>query len=412
MRKKLRENKTQLNFLFYLKIYLSFLGILGIYHLFYKHTGGLDSTMSEWMINYRGGFTRRGLTGELFIFLANKLEISLRFIIYLFQSFFYILFLILTFYYLKKVKQINFVLLLIIFCPLFLIYHVAELEILARKEILLFSHFYIYLFILERNFRPIIPNLYLLLTLPIIGLIWEPVVFFTFFYLFCFIVNYFKNLKKIDWKLLIFHFPSYSIFLLVLYLVITQDFSTINEKEMCSYLKNSFNERCYMSLNYQDTSIYQNFNSLFRDIKPLHVFRYSMVLLIGFSPLIMLINFSKFDIENKKFKLSKIYFLLALPIIVLYMMGLDWGRWTNISYFYFVVTTIFLINTKKLKVNFKKLNIITKKYLKTKFFLILFFIIFCFGWNTKTLYKGDIASIPGYRVPYFFLKTLYFNINR
>mgnify|MGYP004250058109 FL=1 len=181
---------------------------------------------------------------------------------------------------------------------------------------------------------------------------------------------------------------------------------------MCSYLKNSFNERCYMSLNYQDTSIYQNFNSLFRDIKPLHVFRYLMVLLIGFSPLIMLINFSKFDIENKKITLSKIYFLLALPIIILYMMGLDWGRWTNISYFYFVVTTIFLINTKKLKVNFKKLNIITKKYLKTKFFLILFFIIFCFGWNTKTLYKGDIASIPGYRVPYFFLKTLYFNINR
>ena len=36
-----------------------------------------------------------------------------------------------------------------------------------------------------------------------------------------------------------------------------------------------------------------------------------------------------------------------------------------------------------------------------------FFIVFCFGWNPKTTMTGDVASFPGYRIPY---KTLSFFI--
>jgi len=31
---------------------------------------------------------------------------------------------------------------------------------------------------------------------------------------------------------------------------------------------------------------------------------------------------------------------------------------------------------------------------------IIFFIIFSFGWNPKTTLTEDVASIPGYRIPY------------
>ena len=44
--------------------------------------------------------------------------------------------------------------------------------------------------------------------------------------------------------------------------------------------------------------------------------------------------------------------------------------------------------------------------IKNKVILVFLFIIFCFDWNPKTLFKGDIASIPGYRVPYNLIKSI------
>ena len=52
-------------------IYLLFLYFTAIYYLFLKHTGGLDSTISEWLVNYYGGFTRRGFSGYLFAQLSQ-----------------------------------------------------------------------------------------------------------------------------------------------------------------------------------------------------------------------------------------------------------------------------------------------------------------------------------------------------
>ena len=40
---------------------------------------------------------------------------------------------------------------------------------------------------------------------------------------------------------------------------------------------------------------------------------------------------------------------------------------------------------------------------------ILLFVIYCFGWNPKTLLTGDVASFPGYRVPYKIFKIVLMN---
>ena len=50
----------------------------------------------------------------------------------------------------------------------------------------------------------------------------------------------------------------------------------------------------------------------------------------------------------------------------------------------------------KLDTSLLKQNFLCK--LKGKIFVI-FFIIFCFGWNPKTVITGDVASFPGYRIP-------------
>jgi len=55
--------KSYENFNYYFKIYLSCLLFFGIFWLHNKHVIGNDSSMSEYLINYQGGFTRRGLLG-------------------------------------------------------------------------------------------------------------------------------------------------------------------------------------------------------------------------------------------------------------------------------------------------------------------------------------------------------------
>ena len=58
----------------YFFIYLIILAFCAIVQLYFKHTVGNDSTISEWIINYQGGLTRRGFLGEIcfFVFLNEE----------------------------------------------------------------------------------------------------------------------------------------------------------------------------------------------------------------------------------------------------------------------------------------------------------------------------------------------------
>ena len=63
----------------YFLIYLTILAFCAVINLYIKHTVGNDSTISEWIINYQGGLTRRGFLGEICFHIAKffKLEFSL-----------------------------------------------------------------------------------------------------------------------------------------------------------------------------------------------------------------------------------------------------------------------------------------------------------------------------------------------
>ena len=49
----------------YFQIYVLALIFFGIFFLYSKHDVGNDSSLSDWLINYEGGFVRRGLIGEI-----------------------------------------------------------------------------------------------------------------------------------------------------------------------------------------------------------------------------------------------------------------------------------------------------------------------------------------------------------
>ena len=58
---------------------------MSVCFLYLKHDVGNDSTISEWIINYSGGFTKRGLIGQISIYFSRFFDSELRDIILYFQ---------------------------------------------------------------------------------------------------------------------------------------------------------------------------------------------------------------------------------------------------------------------------------------------------------------------------------------
>lgn len=389
----------------YLFIYLLVLLFFSYFFLFIKHNVANDSTISEWLINYEGGFTKRGLIGQVAIELSRIFESNLRWIIFLLQSFTCTVYFFLLFVFLKKLKFER-IIILSIFTPIFILYPIAEIEVLARKEVLVFSLYITYLMIpRDSKFKFFSLTIFSFLSI----LIWEPIIFFFPLIIILEIIE--NNIEKINFiffKIILSFIPS----LLVVFFIIMFPLNIDEHKSMALILKKEFGEDCYMSCNLliSKSSLLQQFQGNFGKYS-LEVFiRYSLIFLIGFFPLISLINNSFLKNKNlvffRFFKKPIILILISLlPIIILFAMGYDWGRWVNVTYVMLVLTYFHLLKSSNFILNYKKLENNLLYRIKGKIFTI-FFIIFCFGWNPKTVITGDVASFPGYRIPYKVFKIL------
>ena len=393
------------NINFYIFTYLTILFFFSVFFLYQKHQVANDSTISEWLINYEGGFTKRGLVGQLSIYLSNFFTIKLREVIFILQALMVGVYFLLIYQFLKNISY-NKIFIFAIFTPIFILYPIAEIEVLARKEIFIFIYFLIYTFIpIEKKAHKFF---YKLCLLPVAIMIWEQVIFFMLFSLFLDLIE--NKIKKID-KLFFLQISSYFPSILLAIYIALNPISDESHKLMTNSLMENFNENCYMSCELLKTksSIYQQFQGNFDKYSVEIFIRYILIIIIGFGPLFILLFNSK--LKNKVFFVSKFknllfpYLILLSPVIILFAMGYDWGRWVNISYFFSIISFVYI----------NKYNLITlsEKFLKNKIFLnirkktFIFIIIFyCFGWNPKTVITGDVASFPGYRIPYKALKIV------
>ena len=392
----------------YILIYLIILLLFSYFFLYFKHQVGNDSTISEWLINYEGGFTRRGFIGQIAILLSRLFESDLRWTIFLFQSFFCTAYFFLLWYLLKDLKN-NRIINLSIFTPIFILYPIAEIEVLARKEIIVFTLFLVYiLFPLNHWFKNILLILFSFFSV----LIWEPTLFFfPLIFLYLIIEN---KIDKVDFKLVKLILLMSPGVLLALY-IIANPFSDNQWEVMASVLNNEFNERCYMAcgLLISKSTLIQQFQGNAGKYSFEVIFRYSLIIIIGFYPLALLLKNSVIKSKNlvilRNFKNLLTPSCIAIfPVILLFAMGYDWGRWVNISYVISALIFYSLLNNNKiiLNINSLKKNFLYK--LKGKVFVI-FFLIFCFGWNPKTVMLGDVASFPGYRVPVKVINKILFD---
>jgi len=391
----------------YFQIYVYVLIFFGVFFLYSKHNIGNDSSLSDWLINYEGGFVRRGLIGELIVNFSTIMSFKLRDSILIFQLFFFIGYYFLVFLFCKNLFK-NRLIILAIFSPIFILYPVAEIEVLGRKELIIFTIFLSYLLLDIKSFK--VQFIYKLILFPISILTWEPVfLFFSFIFLidlFVFKVNNFD--KKFYYILL-----SYLLSILIVIQIYFYPFPLENYNVMRDFLKKEFGESCYMSCGFVGQQSANSFSELFRMLsekfKITYALRYLIIIIVGFFPLYLLSIFSKVTNKNQvliisKFKNLFFPFLLAfLPSTVLYLVMYDWARVVHISYSFSLLTFLYLI--KDNFIEFSKQNVqahyiskVSKKIFVTVFFL------FAFCWNPKVVMVDDVASKPIYATPYKFYK--------
>ena len=408
MNKNLKKNWSN-----YFQIYVFALIFFGIFFLYSKHDVGNDSSLSDWLINYEGGFVRRGLIGELITNFSSILSLKLRDSILIFQLVFFLSYYFLIILFCKNLVQ-NRLVILAIFSPIFILYPVAEIEALGRKELIIFTIFLSYLFFDIKNFQ--VQLTYKLLLFPISILTWEPIIFF---FSFIFLIDLFVfQIKSFDKKFFCILFSYFASIFFVM-LIYFNPFPVENYNVMKNFLKIEFGEACYMSCGFVGQQSANSFSELYKmfyeKFKFSYALRYLLIIIVGFFPLCFLYTYSKAKSKKELFIVSKFKnlffpFLLAfLPSTVLYLMMYDWARVVHISYTFSILTFLYLIKKNFIEISSQKIRINFISKLSKKFF-ILVFLVFSFSWNPKVVMPDDVASKPVYAIPYKFYKLFLKNL--
>ena len=368
----------------------------------------LNNAIFEWIINYQGGFVRRGLTGELFYEISKNFNLNLRLVILIFEILFYFIYFTLLFKFIKniKFKPID---LIIFFSPIFLFFPLSEFEALGRKELLIFIFAFIFFFNLK-NFKKN-NNIYVIIfiLLPFLILICEATVFYLGFFLIVFILKKKFNLKDI-FKLIISLTPS----IIVSLLIIFNPQSVQNNEKMCDALL-KLNQSCGLASDFITHDIRYHMKEVYWSVNDF--VKYFFVFIISFLPILFLASCYQFNKKIINLYIAKIPFIYLFILIIsssliMYFIAVDTARWTVITY-----TLAFILFYSLIKFNFlilrnnNKLIAINNFFARNKKILILFILIYGFSWNLKPVMHENIGTFPLYRLISKLTKSHWYNWN-
>ncbi len=369
---------------------VAFIFQISKFYTFYEDYS--DWQYADWLINYQGGFVRRGLIGEILFKIHIFLSINLDIIILFFIIFSY---LILTFLLIKSLKFLDNSKIdtLIFFSPGFFIYPIMNSEVIGRKEILLFISLGLIVFF-EKKLKDKYLILMIVLIILILSLSHSGLLFYSPYFIFLyFLINLNRNKKINSIKILVF-----IISLLVIFFLIYLNQGTKTQVlEICESIKNFVKEDCinrgqFLWL-YSPLSEHMNINLKFKTNFKNYFLIYFLSLIAVFLFFSLKLKFSRFNTNNRylnsinPFLIFLLLFILTIPI---YILGLDWGRYISMSYFSSYFLYIYLIKEKNLKFEFN--NSIIKKNVSKKLFFI-FLIFYTLSW-TFPFYAANSFKYP------------------
>ena len=354
-------------------------------------------------INYSAGFVRRGLLGELFLFVNETFDVkplvfftNVLFIAYsLYVIFFYNL--------LKKYSEYKFFVTFIVLSPVLILFYIYDLNVFLSKDIFINVIILFHAFIVNKeiNVKNYIKFLYLIL-LPILTLSifnHENQVFFIPFHLL--ITCYFFSEKKVE----VFKLNILKPYLILIIPVIII-FLSSGSFEKLSIINSTISKF--------DAKIYDQFagnlNLAIGGFIKWHFFFHTVndFLRLFFCVLIsFLVIYLVFDflVKNKvlkiSIKLSNKYIFIILPSFLILFIMLDHGRSLNLLSVHIISFYLILkIDHKKLKNLFAKIN----DHFFYKKILIVFLTFYLNFWflpqgggftgigNFTTIFKGTLLN--------------------
>ena len=374
------------------KIYIIFLFLLSSYYLGSVYLLTVNNAMSEWVINYGGGFVRRGLIGELIFQFSNIFKLKLRDLFLIFQIFLYFFYYVSIYWLLKDIKK-NFITSLAIFSPVFFSFGLYELEALGRKEILMYilfsSNFYLFYKIKNINLNYI----YTYFSLPILILSHEAVVFYFAFYLFFFFILD----KKKDLRFWILNILTILIIIGLSMLIYLNPHTVIENTQMCKRLVELSNEKCGLAAAFTSANISKHISEV--DWKAVDIKNYFFIFIFGYSAIFLLIYNSRLMVKNFFIRYNLIYYFIicAFPGLILFLIAVDSGRWTSMLYHMIAITYFGMLKLNIFNLNYnlslKYINISRNNFL---YYFLIF--LLAFGWSPKAVYHESFGTFPAYRM--------------
>ena len=380
------------NILFILIFTVSISQLVKFYSFYIEYS---EWQYSDWLINYQGGFIRRGLVGEILFKIYRIFNIDLD-ILVLITVFSLILFI--SFLLVKTINHINNNLDILIFLsPGFFLYPLMNSEVVGRKDILMISAIGFFCFFgnrIKKNFFLITLIFFLILT----SLSHTGFLFYSPYLIFI----YYLIMKKKKIHISFFKKIILSITLIFMFsLILFNQGNQLQVEEICNSIKMYILENCsnqgqmvWLSGNL-DNYLFQKINIGYNFYKTSLIYIFSFLAVFFF--LGLKIYNSKISSQNKDIFFGRnplfIFLLLFLFTGPVYIIGLDWGRYIYISYSCCFFITIFCFKEKLLISNY---DLKLKKNL-----FILLVIVYSFTWtfpfynanNLKLVLKKPINNL-------------------
>ncbi|MBN1186852.1 MAG: hypothetical protein JXB49_31535 [Bacteroidales bacterium] len=318
--------------------YKSFFIAVNLFIFYYAiHQYHYDFKIADWLINYQGGFVRRGLIGEILLIISKLSNISLDNLVIILQILLYTVFLFNTYQLASRIK-LKPIILLFIASPAFVLFPVLDLYAGFRKELLLFTILSVLCNKIDKLNECFGNSFSFLLGLTSIFLILSHEMLLVFIpYLISVVILYDQGLSKRVFFSILSLVPS---FLLFGYIALhaQTDYQTVFR--ICNSLGEAAPPNCYLPSLQKGTISFlvSDFSSSRRYVKNLMtsntVITYMLVGFLSFLPLLINIKSTQFysgklDIRTRKWLLLCIStsFIACLPLL---MIAADYGRFIHI----------------------------------------------------------------------------------
>ncbi len=397
--KLLDKNQNLFSVLLLIVSILYFFNIL-IFHVNFDELIGTKGLL----INYDGGFIRRGLLGEIITSLSLSFNFEIKNIFTFLHISNYLIFFYLNYLLFNFFKK-NFLFYFFIFSPLYFFYPLIAVttkfaEHIIQREIYVITFFLIYTYLCLKIQNRNINFLIGIILLTFLTFLYELTIlcfpfFFTIYYIF---------LKRNAYQIKFYEIFISSVFCLSIIVFHFLNYGESNIELVVENLNRNFN------FNYtSDDLLYSWLNKeiskqiiFFMDgFKINYILRY-----IFYAHPILLLIFI-----NCKFVKDKVFLFLFIASIslfcILFGIATDWARFVHILYTLSLITFIFYHTKNSQDIFLKSGNLFLEKFKISQNFANIFVIIYCLIWNLKHTFWQNHLSFAFLKI--FQQNMLYFN---